>query len=394
VHSGSKLSLLSRKIANILLFNSINAKNKEQTIYTIKIGHLAGLINYNSHDYRKLKMSLLMLVKTPIEWNVFDEQVDEQIEWGVSGFLSSAVVKKKGFLEYSYSPHFLQIILNPTKYALVNLDESLQLTSQYSMCLYENCIRYAGVGQTPWWQINDFKRLTGIHDGIYSNFEDLKKRVVDFSLKEINKKCSLKIGVKIQGTPKNPDNISIKFVIEKVSKQFALNLPTKLKNIFKLSQPHVESLLEKFGETRVKEAVDYIINSNSYQSKAIKSLGAYLVSALDNDYKGVVQNQADNLSCTQIVVQEKHVQKNNIDSTKLQHYQKEVIYFVRQNLDVIPITYKDLFAQFVKNTDSHQSFLDKGFNCDEVMHKLIMFYRGQWHTLIPSAFWDFYYEKV
>jgi len=136
VHSGSKLGLLSRKIANVLLFNSIKSKDSSNGIYNIKIGSLAALTNYNSHDYRKLKMALLMLVKTPIEWNIFDEQIEEQIEWGVSGFLASAVVKKQGLLEYSYSPHFLQIILEPRKYALINLEESLQFTSQYSICLY------------------------------------------------------------------------------------------------------------------------------------------------------------------------------------------------------------------------------------------------------------------
>ncbi len=395
MHSGSKLSLLSRKIANILLFNSIKSNDTERaTTYTIKIGRLASMINYNSHDYRKLKLSLLMLVKTPVEWNFFDEDIEEETEWGVSSLLSSAVVKKKGFLEYSYSPHILQIIFNPAKYALINLDESLQLTSQYSMCLYENCIRYAGVGQTPWWPIDNFKRLTGVGDGIYNNFEDFKKRVLDFSLREINKKCSLKVGMKIQNINKKSNNINIKFTVEKTSKQFSLNVRDKLKNIFKITQPHMEALLEKFGETRVKETVDYIMNSNSYKNKTIKSLGAYLVSAVEKDYGTAVENLTEILPSSPIVAQKKHLQENKISLSKTIHYQKEIILFIRQNLDRIPVIYKDLFSNFIKNTSGNQNFIDKGFDCDEIMLKLIMFYKGQWHSLIPSSFWDSCYEKI
>lgn len=352
------------------------------------------MINYNSHDYRKLKISLLMLVKTPVEWNVFDEDIEEEVEWGVSSLLSSAIVKKKGFLEYSYSPHFLKIILNPAKYALINLDESLRLTSQYSMCLYENCIRYAGVGQTPWWPIDNFKRLTGVGHDMYNNFEDFKKRVLDFALKEINKKCSLKVGMKIQNINKKLNNINIKFTIEKTSKQFSLNVRDKLKNIFKITQPHAEALLEKFGEMRIKETIDYIINSNSYKNKTIKSIGAYLVSALDKDYGTIIDNKTANLSSANIVAQKNHFPENKIELSQTIYYQKEIILFIRQNLDRIPVIYRDLFSNFIKNTSSSQNFIDKGFDCDEVMLKFIVFYKGQWHSLIPSSFWDSCYEKI
>ncbi len=385
--------MVSRKIANVLLFNSINTKDKDRDIYTIKIGNLALLINYNSHDYRKLKMSLLMLVKTPIEWNIFNEQIGEQTEWGASGFLASAVVKKQGLLEYSYSPHFLQIILDPQKYALINLDESLQLSSQYSACLYENCVRYAGIGQTPWWKINDLRRLTGAYDDLYHNFEDFKKRVIDFSIREINQKCNLKISMKFQNTHKKPDNI--KFIVKKVSKCFSLDLNTKLRDIFKFSKENAERLLEKFGKSKVEEKIDYIINSNTYKNQGIKSLSSYLVSALENNYIETVKKPVTNLiSMPSFNKEEKVIQKSTINQEKLLNNLKEVILFVRTNFKVVSETYKDLFVFSIKNTSLYSKFIDEGFDCEEVMRKLIIFYQDQWHTLIPSAFWDLCYEKI
>ncbi|MGI9215330.1 MAG: replication initiation protein [Gammaproteobacteria bacterium] len=393
VHSGSKLSLLSRKIANVLLFNSIKTKDPYQGIYNIKIGNLAALTNYNSHDYRKLKMALLMLVKTPVEWNIFDEQIEEQVEWGVSGFLASAMVRKQGLLEYSYSPHFLNIILEPQKYALINLEESLQLTSQYSICLYENCIRYIGVGQTPWWKIEDLRRLTGAYNDLYHNFEDFKKRVLDFSLNDINQKCNIKIIMKLQKIHRKPD--SIKFIVKKISKCFSLDLHTKLKSIFKLSKDEIDNLIEKFGADKIEEKVAYIINSNSYKNQGIKSLGSYLMSALENNY--MVTKDAKQALYSLPQIPSYHQQRSTsikINQEALQDNIKKIILFIRPRLHLIPITYKDLFIFSIKNNELCKIFIDKGFDSDEVMQKLITFYKDQWHTLIPSDFWNLYYEKI
>ena len=394
VHSGSKLSLLSRKIANVLLFNSVKSKDLCQGIYNIKIGNLAALTNYNSHDYRKLKMALLMLVKTPVEWNIFDEQIEEQVEWGVSGFLASAMVRKQGLLEYSYSPHFLHIILEPQKYALINLEESLQLTSQYSVCLYENCIRYVGVGQTPWWKIEDLRKLTGAYNDLYHNFEDFKKRVLDFSLNEINQKCSIKIIMKLQRIHRKPD--SIKFIVKKISKCFSLDLYTRLKSIFKLSKEEIDNLLEKFGIEKIEEKVEYRINSNSYKNQSIKSLSSYLVSALENNYMIATETKQPLNGLSQIPVynQENFTKLKKINQEKLQNHIKKIILFIRSRLEIIPVTYKDLFVFSIKNNELYKIFIEKGFDSDEVMQKLITFYQDQWHTLIPSDFWNLYYEKI
>lgn len=384
---------MSRKIANVLLFNSTKSKDSSNGIYNIKIGNLAALINYNSHDYRKLKIALLMLLKTPIEWNIFDEQIEEQISWGVSGFLASVLVKKQGLLEYSYSPHFLQIILEPRKYALINLEESLQFTSQYSICLYENCVRYAGVGQTPWWKIEDLKRLTGAYDNLYRNFEDFKKRVLDFSLKEINQKCNINISMKIQNIHRKPD--SIKFTIKKISKCFSLDLHTKLKSIFNLQKEEIDKILDKFGTDKVEEKVNYIINTNAYKKQEIKSLSSYLFSALEKNYIAPeIKAPLNKLPQVQMYDARKFNNPRAIDQTKLQDNIKEIVIFVRNNIQTVPVMYKDLFVFSIKNSAIYSKFIEHQFDSDEIIQKLIMFYKGQWHTLIPSEFWDLCYEKV
>ena len=372
------------------MFNSIKSKDSFNAIYNIRIGSLAALTNYNSHDYRKLKVALLMLVKTPIEWNIFNEQIEEKIEWGVSSFLASAVVKKQGLLEYSYSPHFLEIILEPRKYALINLEESLQLTSQYSICLYENCVRYAGVGQTPWWKVEDLKRLTGAYDDLYHNFEDFKKRVLDFSLEEINQKCNIKVSMKIQRIHRKPD--CIKFTIKKISKCFSLDLHTKLKSIFKLQEEEVGNILDKFGLDKVEEKVNYILNTNTYKNQEIKSLSSYLFSALENNYIAP-ETKASLNKPPQVQVCDTS-KLRIINQTKLQDNIKKIIIFVRNNIETIPITHKDLFVFSIKNHAIYSKFVEYKFDSDEIMQKLIMFYQDQWHTLIPSVFWDLYYEKV
>ena len=67
IHSHSKISLLQRKISNALLFHAYdNLLIKDE--HEIQISTLTKLIDYDSHDHKKIKQSLMDLLATVVEW--------------------------------------------------------------------------------------------------------------------------------------------------------------------------------------------------------------------------------------------------------------------------------------------------------------------------------------
>src|SRR5580700_9651837 len=72
IHCENKLTLIQRKICNILLFNALE-KIKEEDIHQISLRQLCSLAGYNSNDINLIKKSLKTLMSVVIEWNLLDD---------------------------------------------------------------------------------------------------------------------------------------------------------------------------------------------------------------------------------------------------------------------------------------------------------------------------------
>src|SRR5580700_9581284 len=72
IHCENKLTLIQRKICNILLFNALDKMNEQDT-YEIPIRKLCSLIGYNSNDSRQIKEAVKTLISTVMEWNLLED---------------------------------------------------------------------------------------------------------------------------------------------------------------------------------------------------------------------------------------------------------------------------------------------------------------------------------
>ena len=80
-------------------------------------------------------------------------------------------------------PYLSELEKNFTKYRLANI---VQLTSVYAVRLYELLICWLGQGlHNKEFDIDDFRRLMGVDDK-YSQFGQLKDRVITPALEQIN----------------------------------------------------------------------------------------------------------------------------------------------------------------------------------------------------------------
>lgn len=159
-----------------------------------------------------------------------------------------------------------------------------------------------GQGETPWIEIDKYRRLMGLNDDEYSAFKHLNTRVIKEPVKEINDKSNLWIDIEYRKEKRSV--VAIKFLIKPnpnkenaiqqiEAKHPALPAPEDIKH------PAVyKRLIAYFGfnESDARRAIDeyepgYIagnldeVESRIKKGKKIGDLRAYTFKALKEDYR-------------------------------------------------------------------------------------------------------------
>ncbi|PZX14501.1 replication initiator protein [Palleronia aestuarii] len=187
IHVSGKLTLLQRKLSNVLLLNAydtlITAPKHEIDARTLCL-----MIGYNSNDFDTLKASLRGLAETVAEWDMLDERGRQ--EWGVSSLLSYAKLKG-GICEYAYSPALAEKLHDPKVFALINLDIQKRFTSGHALALYENCYRFVRTGSTGWWPLDLFRRLMGVDSAYYESFKQLNAKIIKPAVEEVSRSSNI-----------------------------------------------------------------------------------------------------------------------------------------------------------------------------------------------------------
>ncbi|MEP5761543.1 MAG: replication initiation protein, partial [Litoreibacter sp.] len=188
IHVSGKLTLLQRKLSNVLLLNAYDTLTLQNT-FQIDAKTLAMMVGYNSNDMETLKQSLRGLAETVAEWDMLDAEGRQ--EWGVSSLLSYAKLKG-GICEYAYSPALAEKLNDPKVFALINLNIQRKFNSGHALALYENCYRFHRIGTTGWWSLETFRRLMGVADSeYYEVFKHLNAKIIKPAVAEVNKTSNI-----------------------------------------------------------------------------------------------------------------------------------------------------------------------------------------------------------
>lgn len=289
IHSATKLSLVQRKIANALLFNAYNELSEKQE-HQIHIRTLSELIGYNSNELNAIKKALVSLISTVVEWNLIDkERADHAGVWNASAIIADASITG-AVCTYSYSNKMRQLLYRPEMYGRLNMQVQARFKSSYGLVLYENCVRYQNIQETPWFDMIVFRKLMGVDETKYAVFKDFRKRVIDIALKEVNEYSGFTVEYLLKKVGRTP--VAIKFRVEPpVDKKPALALTSDpsieriLQQEFSFSKQQASSALADFGEAYVEEKIAVVKDSISYKKQSINHLAGYLQSALKQDYK-------------------------------------------------------------------------------------------------------------
>jgi len=288
IHVSGKLSLLQRKLSNVLLLNAYDELTTRQS-HAIDAKTLCLMIGYNSNDTQTLKAALRSLAETVAEWDMLDKNGKQ--EWGVSSLLSFAKLSG-GVCEYSYSPALAEKLFDPKIFALINLNIQRRFTSGHGLALYENCFRFVRTRSTGWWEIELFRRLMGVAESTYyESFKHLNAKIIKPAVTEVNKTSNIEVTPEFRKQGRRVSHI--RFLI-KENPQLAMfdiddNAGTRTSETYQrlvgqgVSDRLARSWIAEHGEAYVAEKLDYVAKKD--KAGVIKGSAAqYLGAAIRDDY--------------------------------------------------------------------------------------------------------------
>ncbi len=285
IHISGKLTLLQRKLSNVLLLNAYDALTTAQT-HTIDARTLAMMVGYNSNDFDTLRASLRALAETVAEWDMLDEQGRQ--EWGVSSLLSFAKLKG-GVCEYAYSPALAQKLYDPKIYALINVHIQRNFNSGHGLAMYENCYRFVRTGSTGWWALEVFRKLMGV-DGsdYYTSFKHLNAKIIKPAVAEVNKSSDILIEPEFRKKGRSVTDIRFRIKANPQKAMFEIDDSDGVRNlpVYKtlrkqgVSDRLARQWIAEHGEDYVQQKLDYVAGQGD-----IKSTVGYLSAALRDDYQ-------------------------------------------------------------------------------------------------------------
>ena len=217
VHTSGELSLVERKIANILLLNAYDnlvQSDGSDARHTIPVSYLGHMVGWEeSKNVTALKAALRSLQKTIVEFNILK---DGREDWESMSLLSYARVRD-GLCTYGYVGELARKLHDPDVFATINVGVQKRFKGGYSLTLYENCVRFKNVKSTGWWELEKFRRLMGAEAAMYDDFKRLSQFVVKKSVEEINAVSDIRIVPEYRKEGRKV--VAIKFVVEENPQQ-------------------------------------------------------------------------------------------------------------------------------------------------------------------------------
>lgn len=182
VHVSGELSLLERKIVNVLLLNAYDDLLTRKT-HKIPVGILSTMLGFDSKNTDALKRALLKVMSTPVSFDLLHDGGNSG--WEASPLIGYASIRS-GVCSYEYSDWLARKLANPEIYTLININVQKQFGGGYSLALYENCLRFKRTGSTGWISVETWRRLFGAEASTYDEFKHFNGEVIKKSVKEIN----------------------------------------------------------------------------------------------------------------------------------------------------------------------------------------------------------------
>ena len=211
----NKISLVERKTWNVLLQHAYDELPVKET-HAIQTRRLIKAVGLNTNNIAYLKECLDNLVGAKVEWNILSK--DRHEEWGVAALLADAKISK-GTISYSFAPQLRHRLHNPRVFARFQLSMQKRFVCKYALPLYEVLVDYTwsetGAIEVPRMSVGTFRSLLGVEEGLYENsFSDLRRRVIEPAVDEVNEKSEIRVVCNLQKTGRRYTHVKLRGYLE------------------------------------------------------------------------------------------------------------------------------------------------------------------------------------
>jgi hypothetical protein len=208
VHVSGELSLLERKIVNVLLLNAFDDLLTKKR-HTLPVGILCTMLGFDSKNHDALKRALLKVMSTPISFDLLHD--GGKTDWEASPLIAYASIKN-GLCSYEYSDWLAGKLANPDIYTLININVQRQFSGGYALALYENCLRFKRTASTGWISVETWRRLLGADASMYDEFKHFSAEVIKKAVKEINQVSNIVVTPEYKREARRV--VQIRFLVE------------------------------------------------------------------------------------------------------------------------------------------------------------------------------------
>lgn len=296
-----KLTLLSRRIYNVLLYHA-QQQGVDRPMYSILLSELIDDARFTSHNTELLKSHIRDMQATTIEWHTSSGGARQ---WTSTQLLGTVVINEPGrghacTITWAYPDAIRERLVKPAQYTRVLLEISSQMRSYAAAVLYELGARYlTSPGRLTmredviWWA----SVLTGRSDITQVDYRILHRDTIKKALAELDT-LSEDFRMEVVEHRRGRKVEELQFRVVPKPQASLEGLAQSAKNIFDLAlverviaigfkRPDAQDLYAVTDEGVLRAAVEHVEQRmKSSTLPPLKSPAAYLRDALKKQYAG------------------------------------------------------------------------------------------------------------
>jgi len=286
-----KLSLNEQRLV-ILLISIIQPDDDDFHDYDLRVSEFANMFGIEcvKDIHARVEEAARNLVGKRLDLSVGKER--EYVAW----FSHAKYVEGKGVINISFhkslKPYLLQLKNRFTQYKINSI---VKFKSSYSIRFYEllKSYEYLGNGERFYreFTLEDLRSFMGVEEGEYKNFGHLKSRIIEPSVKEINRYSDIFISsveyikegravkkVRFTVEPKKNNLLENKLeIVEKTSSDDVLVLIE-----FGIAEPTAKKWAKEYGKENILKACRFVRAKQA--AGEVKDVPAYLAKTLKDGY--------------------------------------------------------------------------------------------------------------
>lgn len=164
-----------------------------ETLLHVRADEYAKLFDVEPHTaYEALTDAVSTLFNRRLTIQTYDEKLKKEVPLTIRWLTGMNYLKDEGMVSLRFTseilPHITRLESNFTSYPL---GEVSGLQSGYAVRLYELLTKWRKIGKTPLIELDLFRAQLGIAEGEYNRVQNLKLRVLDIALEQINANTDL-----------------------------------------------------------------------------------------------------------------------------------------------------------------------------------------------------------